>query len=351
MTLQRYGYTVILASSGEAAIQKVCTIPEISLILMDINLGAGMDGIEAAKAILAERDIPVVFHSSHTEPTVVEKTEGITSYGYIVKSSGETVLIASIKMAYRLFEANRALTHSRDLMRYVIEYNRSAVAVHDRDLNYVYVSNKYIEDYKIKDPDIIGKHHYEVFPDLPQRWREVHQRALAGEVSSAEDDIYERDDGSIEWTRWECRPWYESDKSIGGIIVYTEVITPRKMAELALRKSEEKYRAIIQALKEGFCAIDSVGKFVDVNAAYSAMSGYSREELLDMGIHDVEAVENEVETRNRISRIKATGSGSFETRHRRKDGSVFAVAITTYFLNNEFICFCRKLTDAKPTKQ
>jgi PAS domain S-box-containing protein len=350
MTLQRYGYKVVLAHSGEAAIQEVCTNPETSLILMDINLGSGIDGTEAAKAILAERDIPVVFHSSHTEPEVVEKTEGITSYGYIVKSSGETVLIASIKMAYRLFEAKRALTHSRDLMRYVIEHNRSAVAVHDRDLNYVYVSNKYIEDYNIKDLDIIGKHHYKVFPDLPQRWREVHQRALAGEVSSAEDDIYERDDGSTEWTRWECRPWYEADKSIGGIIVYTEVITPRKMAELAFRQSEEKYRAIIQALQEGFWVVSVDGSLTDVNAAYSSMSGYSKEELLSMSICDIEALDNESEIKRRTARIIDSGFEHFESRHRRKDGSIFDVDVSVYYLDNEFICFCRDVTSVRRTE-
>lgn len=122
-------------------------------------------------------------------------------------------------------KTEKALTHSRDLMRYIIEHNRGAVAVHDRDLRYLYVSQRYLTDYKIKEKDIIGKHHYDIMPDLPQKWRDVHQKALRGEISSAENDPYERDDGSLEWTRWECRPWYESDGSIGGIIVYTEVIT------------------------------------------------------------------------------------------------------------------------------
>ena len=118
-----------------------------------------------------------------------------------------------------------ALSHSHDLMRYIIEHNRSAVAVHDRDLKYLYVSSQYIRDYKIKEKDIIGKHHYDVLPDIPQKWKDIHQKALMGETSSSEKDAYIRDDGSLEWTRWECRPWYESDGSIGGIIIYTEVIT------------------------------------------------------------------------------------------------------------------------------
>jgi PAS domain S-box-containing protein len=127
--------------------------------------------------------------------------------------------------------------HSHDLMRYIIEHANSAIAVHDRDLRYIYVSQRYLDQYKVKEKDVIGKHHYEVFPDLPQKWRDVHQRALAGEVSSADRDPYYRADGTMDWTRWECRPWYEADGVIGGIIVYTEVITERVRDEDALKQA------------------------------------------------------------------------------------------------------------------
>ncbi len=128
------------------------------------------------------------------------------------------------------------LAHSHNLMRYIIEHMNSAVAVHDRDLRYIYVSQRYLDDYKLKEQDIIGKHHYDVFPDLPQKWRDVHQRALAGEVSRADRDPYYRADGTIDWIRWECRPWYEADGRIGGIILYTEVITAQVRTEEALAK-------------------------------------------------------------------------------------------------------------------
>jgi PAS domain S-box-containing protein len=104
--LERNGYAVRLARDGEAAIAAAAD-PAVDVVLMDIDLGPGIDGTEAARAILEARDVPIVFLSSHTEPEVVEKTEGITSYGYIVKNSGDTVLLASLKMAFRLFESRR----------------------------------------------------------------------------------------------------------------------------------------------------------------------------------------------------------------------------------------------------
>ena len=91
-TLKQEGYLVITAMSGEAAIKQFKNGNQIDLILMDIDLGQGMDGPQAAKIILQDHDIPLVFLSSHTEMDVVKKTDTITSYGYVVKGSGESVL-------------------------------------------------------------------------------------------------------------------------------------------------------------------------------------------------------------------------------------------------------------------
>lgn len=132
------------------------------------------------------------------------------------------------------------ITSFEKLLRHIIEHNRSAVAVHDTDLRYIFVSQRYLDDYNVKDKNIIGKHHYEVFPDLPQKWHDVHQRALRGEVISAENDLFIRENGQEVWTRWECRPWYHADESIGGIIIYTEVITERKQMENELRAAKDR---------------------------------------------------------------------------------------------------------------
>lgn len=105
--LEKYGYSVSTVNTGEKAVALIDAGSDIDLILMDIDLGKGLDGTQAAAGILSRHDIPIVFLSSHTEPEVVEKTEKITSYGYVVKNSSITVLDASIKMAFKLFEAQK----------------------------------------------------------------------------------------------------------------------------------------------------------------------------------------------------------------------------------------------------
>jgi len=104
-TLEKFGYAVIIAITGEEAIEIVEKSPAIDLILMDIDLGSGMDGTEAAAIILQKRDLPVVFLSGHTEPEIIARTEKITAYGFLVKNSSETVLQALIKIVFKLFES------------------------------------------------------------------------------------------------------------------------------------------------------------------------------------------------------------------------------------------------------
>ncbi len=103
--LEKNDFKVICVQTGEEAVNQVAINEDINLVLMDINLGEGIDGTEASIIILQKRDIPIIFISSHTEREIVEKTEGITSYGYVVKNTGDIVLLVSIKMAFRLFEA------------------------------------------------------------------------------------------------------------------------------------------------------------------------------------------------------------------------------------------------------
>ncbi|WP_010570124.1 sensor histidine kinase [Leptospira broomii] len=104
--LTDYGYRVRHVLKGQEAILAIDSVnSDIDLILMDIDLGKELDGTEIAKIILKDHDIPILFLSSRADREIVKKTEGITSYGYVVKNSGIIVLDASIKMAFRLHDA------------------------------------------------------------------------------------------------------------------------------------------------------------------------------------------------------------------------------------------------------
>ena len=123
----------------------------------------------------------------------------------------------------------------------------------------------------------------------------------------------------------------------------------------SLREREKFLSTILRTTPDGFWIIDRNQRFVDVNDAYCRMSGYDREELLELKISDIDAEEDAAETIARIQRIIASGSETFETLHRHKDGSVFPVEVATAFLNSNdggrFVCFCRDLTDRKRAEE
>jgi len=108
--LKRAGYSVMIASSGKEAIDLFRWSPNsFDLILMDIDLGSGMDGTECAQEILRTHELPILFLSSYKEGEVVEKTKRITNCGYVMKSADFSILEASIKMALETFQAHKIL--------------------------------------------------------------------------------------------------------------------------------------------------------------------------------------------------------------------------------------------------
>ena len=121
-----------------------------------------------------------------------------------------------------------------------------AVAMFDRDMRYLGASGPWLKDYRL-DPSVIGRSQYELFPQISERWKEVHRRALRGESLGGSEDAFDRVDGTIAWLRWEARPWRGADGEIGGIIIFSEEITARKDAEECARRNELRLQLALDA--------------------------------------------------------------------------------------------------------
>ena len=132
-------------------------------------------------------------------------------------------------------------------LRLFIEHAPVALAMFDRDMRYLAVSRRWLDDYGLGGRDILGRSHYEIFPDMPAHWKVVHRRALAGEEIRADEDRFERANGSVQWLRWAVLPWPKPDGESGGIMIFTEDISDRKRAEEQLRQAKATAESAAQA--------------------------------------------------------------------------------------------------------
>lgn len=142
-----------------------------------------------------------------------------------------------------LIDSKRKLSESRNMLELFVKHTPAAVAMFDNQMNYLVASDRWYIDYGLKGENIIGRNHYEVFPeinDLPE-WKEDHQRVLAGEVYRLERDRFVREDGKVDWLRYELRPWRDVEGNIGGMIMFTEVITQQVELQLEV---EDKANAL-----------------------------------------------------------------------------------------------------------
>jgi PAS domain S-box-containing protein len=106
-------------------------------------------------------------------------------------------------------------------------------------MRYLQVSDRWCVDFSLDSSQLLGRSHYEIFSDLPDRWKQLHRRALEGETLRAEEDRWDREGGTT-WLRWEIRPWQNLDGVPRGIFIFSEDITRRKQVEESLSEIPRK---------------------------------------------------------------------------------------------------------------
>jgi len=147
------------------------------------------------------------------------------------------ILAVVTNVAPRKRTAEAFLAKQRQLEEF-IKHTPAAVALLDRELRYLATSQRWVSDYGLGEQELTGQIIYDSSPDFPASWRAMFLRCLGGEVELREEDRLVRTDGREEWLRWECRPWYRLDGDIGGVTVFTEIITEKYQAAQRLRASE-----------------------------------------------------------------------------------------------------------------
>ena len=190
---------------------------------------------------------------------------GAGNFDYVAETKSDDevgkLALAFNTMIERLHEREERL-------RLFIEHAPAAIAMFDTEMRYLAVSRRWMRDYRLDEGVIVGRSHYEIFHEVPDRWKAVHRRALEGEVVRADEDCFERQEGPAQWLRWEVRPWSTASGSIGGIIIFTEDITERKQAEQELQTTLQRFYSILSSQYDGLLLVSEEDRIEFANQAF-----------------------------------------------------------------------------------
>ena len=281
--IEQHGFGVTVAHSGEQALEMARGESSFDLILMDIDLGSGMDGTETAEEILREHEVPVVFLTSHAEEEYVDRVERITSYGYVLKDSGEFVLVQSIKMALKLFRAHHQTAEKEERLSYVV--NEAPVGIFESTSRGVFrhVNAEMAHILGFDSPEDALSYYTDLRSQLyafPERRDEFLD--LITEHGTVRDFRVElvRQSGEKVYAKLDAQRVTVTpagETVISGFLVDE---TQRRQAEGQREQSRQQYQSVVDLAQEMIVRHDLEGRWTFVNKATCRFFQQSREELL-----------------------------------------------------------------------
>jgi PAS domain S-box-containing protein len=232
------------------------------------------------------------------------------------KQTEEALRQLTAELEQRVAQRTAELRESEARLRLFTNDVPAAIAMLDTEMRYLAYSQRWLADYGLEGQNLHGRSHYEVFPEIPERWKEIHRRCLAGAVERSEGDPFERADGRVQWLRWEVHPWYQASGQVGGIVIASEDITAHKRAEEAVQRQA----ALLDLSYEPVLVWEFDGAVQFWNQGAESLYGYAREEAVGRVSHDLlRTVFPEGFARIREALLR-DGTWAGELTHRARDG-------------------------------
>jgi PAS domain S-box-containing protein len=334
--LKRYGLSVTPAHTAEQALGALRE-GAVDLVLMDIDLGPGQpDGIDLAKAIIGEYGTPVIFISNHTEPEIVERAQEVTSYGYVVKNSSESVLIASLRMAFRLHGAYVQILNQEREERFraqLLDAVSQAIIATELDGRIIYWNNGATRLYGWTAEEALGKkiHEYTV-PEVSRQGAEEIMSSLAQGHTWQGEFLVKDKAGRRFYAHVTNAPILDEHGTLSGIIGLSYDASPRREREQRLRQSEELHRMTLKSIGDAVVATDNEGRVFSMNEVAERLTGFSAAEATTRPLSEVFSIlnsQNGERLDNPVEQVLATGRVVELSNHTKliaKDGREFLIA-------------------------
>jgi|GEM_PF-4400468 len=384
--LNRQGYSVMHALTGEDALTTVAKHHEhIDLILMDIDLGPGIDGIETARSISENYNIPIVFLTSHTDHDIIEKTYQVATYGYVIKSTEQAILAASIKSAIKLHENTTAIiaskknlkTENEELQRQIayyesgrgvpvpeIEYpckseeryrmifTHSPIGIFQFNSSSVILdcNDEFVKIIGSAKSNIVGLNMLRQLKD--SEMLDAINNAILGLTGSYEGLYRSVTAGKETYTRGVFISTKDADGSFSSGIGIFEDITERKNAELALKEKTDELESFFSTALDLFFIADSSGHFRRINPEWERTFGYSQEELIGKSYIDLVHDEDRKATCEKIKKLTESAPViDFINRYMDREGAYRWVEWRALMSGDTIYTAARDITGRKKSEE
>jgi len=286
--LRGKGFDVTVFPSGEEIIEYASAGAQIDLVLMDIDLGKGMDGIETAEKLSEINNIPVVFLTAFSDEVTINRVNGAARYGYVVKSSGDPVILSAINMAFRLFESARILRESEEKYRFFTENSTDVISKLDPKGVILYISPLCNTMTGYNDEELIGNnillyYHKDDRAPLVEEYNKILRQPDIFTFSFR----FRLKDGNYRWIESTSKRITEDDGSISGIISSSRDITFRVEAEKAVRESEEKLHLMMNGVPALMSYVDTDERLIYVNDEYERWYKIPKQDIVGKYIKDL----------------------------------------------------------------
>ena len=356
--LNRSGYDVVDAvATGEDAIKKSSGLfPD--LILMDIHIDGKIDGIETAEIIRSTQDIPIIYLTAFSDEKTLERAKITEPYGFLIKPFEQRELETTIEVVLYKHSIEKKQKENEQWLETTLKNISDGIITTDNHGIINFVNHAAEEILGTKKESIFGKSIKDVFRVSDYKTNtELDNPVLTllensiGAIKNIEMFLHKFDDSftTIEATTSLIK--YKEGKVSGSVLVFRDILI-RKNTERNLRRSEERYRAVVEQISDGIALYDiETLRVINSNHAYQKMLGYTEEELKTLTVYDIVAHDkkNIVDYILNVIRNKNITIG--ERKHKRKDRSLINVETTLGVINyfdKEVLCdIARDITDRK----
>lgn len=204
-----------------------------------------------------------------------------------------------------------------------------SMALLDRSLNYLAVSGPWKRDYGQGQESPVGRNHCQVLSDIPERWKQRYQQALAGTAQESEEDLWVRADGRKQWLRWSAVPWYDELGALGGILISSVDVTQHQHDVAQLQESEQRYAAIFEKSPFAISLSRMPGlELVSINEAFLQLFEYTRDELVGKSSIDLKIADAASRARAEAEFAAHGSLRDFECVRTMKSGSRRVLSLT-----------------------